>query len=122
MVADKFVWGKMILLFITIFYLFPKLQASIIFRCNGSDTRFSQPWGSIAHWLLRTGHLRAFCLLAVGPIPVPYDAQLHVPYPIAMILGGIVGGLWCVLFGLPSARVKGFYPHHDHHGGSIHHR
>ena len=35
--------------------------------------------------------------------------QLHLPYPITLILGGIVGGLWCVLFGLPSARVKGFY-------------
>ena len=34
--------------------------------------------------------------------------QLHIPYPIAMILGGIAGGLWCVLFGLPSARVRDF--------------
>jgi branched-chain amino acid transport system permease protein len=35
--------------------------------------------------------------------------QLHLPYPITLILGGITGGLWSVLFGLPSARVKGFY-------------
>jgi branched-chain amino acid transport system permease protein len=35
--------------------------------------------------------------------------QLHLPYPITLVLGGITGGLWCVLFGLPSARVKGFY-------------
>jgi branched-subunit amino acid ABC-type transport system permease component len=35
--------------------------------------------------------------------------QLHLPYPITLLLGGITGGLWCVLFGLPSARVKGFY-------------
>jgi branched-chain amino acid transport system permease protein len=30
-------------------------------------------------------------------------------YPLSMIVSGIVAGLWSVLFGLPSARVKGFY-------------
>jgi len=37
--------------------------------------------------------------------------MLHygLPYPVSIILGAIVAGLWSVLFGLPSARVKGFY-------------
>jgi branched-chain amino acid transport system permease protein len=30
-------------------------------------------------------------------------------YPISIVAGGLVGGLWSVLFGLPSAKVKGFY-------------
>ncbi len=30
-------------------------------------------------------------------------------YPISIIAAGIVAGLWSVLFGLPSAKVKGFY-------------
>ncbi|MCA1959654.1 MAG: branched-chain amino acid ABC transporter permease [Desulfomonile sp.] len=30
-------------------------------------------------------------------------------YPISMVCAGILAGLWSVLFGLPSARVKGFY-------------
>jgi branched-chain amino acid transport system permease protein len=30
-------------------------------------------------------------------------------YPLAIVLAGIVAGLWSVLFGLPSAKVKGFY-------------
>jgi branched-chain amino acid transport system permease protein len=30
-------------------------------------------------------------------------------YPISILAGGVVGGLWSVLFGLPSAKVKGFY-------------
>jgi branched-chain amino acid transport system permease protein len=30
-------------------------------------------------------------------------------YPLAIIMAGLVAGLWCVLFGLPSAKVKGFY-------------
>lgn len=30
-------------------------------------------------------------------------------YPISILAGGLVAGLWSVLFGLPCARVKGFY-------------
>lgn len=30
-------------------------------------------------------------------------------YPISIIIAGIIAGLWSVLFGLPSAKVKGFY-------------
>ncbi len=32
-----------------------------------------------------------------------------IAYPISIIIAGIVAGLWSVVFGLPSARVKGFY-------------
>ncbi len=35
--------------------------------------------------------------------------QYHLPYPIGLVLGAVAAGLWSVLFGLPSARVKGFY-------------
>jgi branched-chain amino acid transport system permease protein len=31
------------------------------------------------------------------------------PYPVAMGLGCLLAGLWSTLFGLPSARIKGFY-------------
>ncbi|MEW5736385.1 MAG: branched-chain amino acid ABC transporter permease [Thermodesulfobacteriota bacterium] len=30
-------------------------------------------------------------------------------YPLSILAAGIVAGLWCVLFGLPCAKVKGFY-------------
>ena len=30
-------------------------------------------------------------------------------YPISIVIAAVVAGLWSVLFGLPSARVKGFY-------------
>lgn len=30
-------------------------------------------------------------------------------YPVSVLAAGLAGGLWCVLFGLPSAKVKGFY-------------
>lgn len=30
-------------------------------------------------------------------------------YPLSVLVGALAGGLWSVLFGLPSARIKGFY-------------
>ncbi|MBM4326870.1 MAG: branched-chain amino acid ABC transporter permease [Deltaproteobacteria bacterium] len=42
------------------------------------------------------------------PWPQPIvDAGLA--YPISLICAGLLAGIWSVLFGLPSARVKGFY-------------
>lgn len=35
--------------------------------------------------------------------------QYHLPYPVSLVLAALIAGLWSVLFGLPSARVKGFY-------------
>jgi branched-chain amino acid transport system permease protein len=35
--------------------------------------------------------------------------QYHLPYPVGLLLGALAAGLWSVLFGLPSGRVKGFY-------------
>ncbi|MBI5251380.1 MAG: branched-chain amino acid ABC transporter permease [Desulfomonile tiedjei] len=53
----------------------------------------------------------AYCsAMMVLFIPWPQflvDAGLS--YPISMICAGFAAGLWSVLFGLPSARVKGFY-------------
>jgi hypothetical protein len=61
-------------------------------------------------WLLWAGHLSHAAFLAVGAYTSTLlMLQLHLPYPLTLILGGVTGGLWCVLFGLPSARVKGFY-------------
>lgn len=33
----------------------------------------------------------------------------NLPYPVAMVIGCLLSGLWCAVFGLPSARIKGFY-------------
>jgi branched-chain amino acid transport system permease protein len=35
--------------------------------------------------------------------------DLGIAYPVSILLAGVVAGLWSVLFGLPSAKVKGFY-------------
>jgi len=39
----------------------------------------------------------------------PFIVQWGLAYPISIVVAGIVAGLWSVLFGLPSAKVKGFY-------------
>jgi branched-chain amino acid transport system permease protein len=35
--------------------------------------------------------------------------QFNLPYPVSLVLAALFAGVWSVLFGLPSARVKGFY-------------
>jgi len=35
--------------------------------------------------------------------------DMGLAYPISVLAAGVTGGLWCVLFGLPFAKVKGFY-------------
>jgi len=43
-------------------------------------------------------------------IPWPkFVVDLGLAYPISMVCAAFLAGLWSVLFGLPSARVKGFY-------------
>jgi branched-chain amino acid transport system permease protein len=39
----------------------------------------------------------------------PILKDLGLSYPLSMVVAMIVAGLWSMLFGLPSARVKGFY-------------
>jgi branched-chain amino acid transport system permease protein len=35
--------------------------------------------------------------------------DLGLAYPLSIFVAAVVAGIWCVLFGLPSAKVKGFY-------------
>src|SRR4030042_6210934 len=108
----KFVWGKMILLFITGFFLIPQF-AGLYFISVANVVGYTILSAMGVQLLIgycgqvTLGH-SAF--IAVGAYTSTLlMLQLHLPYPITLILGGIMGGLWCVLFGLPSAKVKGFY-------------
>jgi branched-chain amino acid transport system permease protein len=53
----------------------------------------------------------AYCsAMMVLFIPWPqFIVDAGLAYPISMITAGFAAGFWSVLFGLPSARVKGFY-------------
>lgn len=48
--------------------------------------------------------------LLVLEFPWPrFVVEWGLAYPISILVAGIVAGIWSLLFGLPSARVKGFY-------------
>ncbi len=48
--------------------------------------------------------------LMILQFPWPeFIVKLGLAYPISIVCAAFVGGIWCVLFGLPSAKVKGFY-------------
>ncbi len=53
----------------------------------------------------------AYCsALMILMVPWPrFMLDGGLAYPVSMICSGFAAGLWSVLFGLPSARVKGFY-------------
>ena len=38
-----------------------------------------------------------------------FIVDMGLAYPLSTIIAGVIAGLWSVIFGLPSARVKGFY-------------
>lgn len=122
---SKFIKGKMILLLAIVFIGIPSLAIS----------PEGEYWVSVATMvgytamgalgvqlligftgLLTLGHA---AFIAVGAytstmlvlqFPWPqFVVDWGLAYPISIVAAGVAAGLWSVLFGLPSARVKGFY-------------
>jgi branched-chain amino acid transport system permease protein len=113
--------GKMILLLLIVFALFPLI--------------LDEYWLSVANvigytvlgalgvqlligyaGLITLGHAAFIAVgaytstLLVLRFPWPqFIISWGLAYPISIVIAAIVAGLWSVLFGLPSARVKGFY-------------
>ena len=117
----KFIKGKMLLLLLVVFVGIPLL--------------FDEYWMSVATMvgytamgalgvqlligyagLLTLGHA---AFIAVGAytstmlilqFPWPqFMVDAGLAYPVSIVAAGVVAGLWSVLFGLPSVKVKGFY-------------
>jgi branched-chain amino acid transport system permease protein len=113
--------GKMVLLLLTLFVVFPLFLDE--YWIGVANVIGYTVLGALGVQLLigyagliTLGHA---AFIAVGayastllvlrfPWPEPLAAW-GLAFPISIIAGGIVAGLWSVLFGLPSARVKGFY-------------
>ncbi len=108
----KFVRGKMILLGLLIFGVIPA------FADNYSLGVLTEV-AYTALGALGVQLLIGFCgqitlghaaFLAVGAYTSALlMLQLNVPYLLTFPAAGLVAGIWSVIFGLPSARVKGFY-------------
>ena len=117
----KFIKRKMILLFLVTFVLIPLFADSYSLSvCNQIGYTIL---GALGVQLLigfcgqvTLGHA---AFLAVGAytstlliLEFPWPAFLvegGLAYPISILIAAIVAGIWSVLFGLPSAKVKGFY-------------
>ncbi|MGB5747397.1 MAG: branched-chain amino acid ABC transporter permease [Desulfobacterales bacterium] len=117
----KFIKGKMLALMVILFVGLPLI----------SDSYMLSVWNMIGFTILGALGVQlliGFCgqltlghaaFIAVGAytstlliLEFPWPQFLidwGVAYPISIIAAAIVAGLWSVLFGLPSARVKGFY-------------
>ncbi len=115
----RFIRGKMILFGIVSFFLIPFFLTDYL-----SEFILFMYWsmGALGVQLLigycgqlTLGHA---AFLAVGAyssfllmtLPWPqFLSDMGLVYPLVLLISGILSGIWCVLFGLPSARVKGFY-------------
>ncbi|MGD9280378.1 MAG: branched-chain amino acid ABC transporter permease [Desulfobacterales bacterium] len=118
---SKFIKGKMILLFLVLFVLIPLF----------SDSYWLSIWYVVGYTILGALGVQlliGFCgqitlghaaFIAVGAytstlliLEFPWPQVLidwGIAYPISIFVAAIIAGIWSVLFGLPSARVKGFY-------------
>jgi branched-chain amino acid transport system permease protein len=117
----KFIKGKMLALMIILFVVLPFI----------SDSYMLSVWNMVGFTILGALGVQlliGFCgqltlghaaFIAVGAytstlliLEFPWPRFLidwGIAYPISIIAAAIVAGIWSVLFGLPSARVKGFY-------------
>jgi len=117
----RFIKGKMILLALVLFVFVPLF----------ADEYWLSVYNTVGYTILGALGVQlliGFCgqvtlghaaFLAVGAytstlliLEFPWPKLLidwGLAYPFSIIIAGIVAGIWSVLFGLPSAKVKGFY-------------
>jgi branched-chain amino acid transport system permease protein len=117
----KFIKGKMIVLMAILFVGLPLV----------SDSYLLSVWNYVGFTILGALGVQlliGFCgqvtlghgaFIAVGAytstlliLEFPWPQFLvdwGIAYPISIFIAAVVAGIWSVLFGLPSARVKGFY-------------
>lgn len=118
---SRFIKAKMALLFVVLFAVIPLL----------ADAYWLSVWNQVGYTILGALGVQlliGYCgqvtlghaaFLAVGAytstlliLEFPWPKILTewgLAYPISIFVAAIVAGLWSVLFGLPSAKVKGFY-------------
>ncbi len=117
----KFIKGKMIFLALILFFVIPFISDSYILSiCNLVGYTILGALGvqlligfcgqiTLGHAaFIAVGAYTSTLLVLEFPWPkIILDWGLA--YPISIIIAAFAAGIWSVLFGLPSARVKGFY-------------
>ncbi len=117
----KFIKGKMILLFVILFVVIPLVADSYLLSiCNLIGYTVLGALGvqlligfcgqiTLGHAaFIAVGAYTSTLLILEFPWP-KFMLDYGIAYPVSIIIAAVVAGIWSVLFGLPSARVKGFY-------------
>ena len=117
----KFIKGKMILLGLCLFVVIPYVADSYwLSVCNTVGYTILGALGvqlligfcgqvTLGHAaFLAVGAYTSTLLILEFPWPTLF-IDWGLAYPFSIIIAACVAGIWCVLFGLPSAKVKGFY-------------
>jgi len=117
----NFVRGKMILLFVSLVVLIPWLADDYwISVCNLIGYTVLGALGvqlligycgqiTLGHAaFIAVGAYTSTLLILEFPWP-KFMMDYGIAYPLSILIAAFAAGVWSVLFGLPSARVKGFY-------------
>ena len=117
----KFIKTKMILLFAILFIVVPLFADSYLLSvCNQIGYTILGALGvqlligfcgqiTLGHAaFLAVGAYTSTLLILDFPWP-KFMMDLGIAYPVSILIAAFAAGFWSVLFGLPSARVKGFY-------------
>ena len=117
----KLIRGKMILLFLTLFVFIPWFADEYwISVCNLIGYTVLGALGvqlligycgqiTLGHAaFIAVGAYTSTLLILEFPWP-QFMLDFGLAYPLSILIAAFVAGIWSVLFGLPSARVKGFY-------------
>jgi len=117
----NFVRGKMILLFVTLVVLIPWMADDYwISVCNLIGYTVLGALGvqlligycgqiTLGHAaFIAVGAYTSTLLILEFPWP-KFMMDYGIAYPLSILIAAFAAGVWSVLFGLPSARVKGFY-------------
>ncbi|MEW6333531.1 MAG: branched-chain amino acid ABC transporter permease [Thermodesulfobacteriota bacterium] len=117
----RFIKSKMVLLFFFLFFIIPWVSdAYWLSICNLIGYTVLGALGvqlligfcgqvTLGHAaFLAVGAYVSTLLVLEFPWP-PFLVNWGLAYPISILIAALASGVWCVLFGLPSARVKGFY-------------
>jgi branched-chain amino acid transport system permease protein len=117
----KFIKGKMILLAVCLFIFIPLIADDYwLSVCNTVGYTILGALGvqlligfcgqvTLGHAaFIAVGAYTSTLLILEFPWP-RFMLDIGLAYPVSIVIAGLVAGIWSVLFGLPSAKVKGFY-------------
>ena len=107
-----FVRGKMLLLFLLLLVVIPATASQYLLSVANviGYTILSAMGVQLLIGYCGQITLGHAAFIAVGAyVSAIAMLQYGIGYPLSLLLAAVAAGLWSVLFGLPSARVKGFY-------------